>query len=316
MVHFIFGEETFLVEEAFQAVCRAYPKADKLVFEGKFDVEKLVQSALGLSLFSPQKLLILKSPFFLNGTVSDSEQKRLEAFFQDAQQSPNAVVIVVPGTLDQRRKWVQFLKKNAKVQDCIPFKDWEQAKVMQWMVDRLKSRGKTIAQEALFMLEQMGGTQLSHLASELDKVLVYSGTAVHITAQDVQAVCSPAGSSLYRLSEAMKKKQVPHMLAALQRLLEDGEEPIRLLGYFATQIRFYLQLLDLHQARKSPQEMAQLLGKNPFFIQKMLPDIAKAYTIDTLKKRYKQLHETDLLIKTGRCNPKYGLELFVIDFQS
>ena len=208
-VTLLFGEETFLVEE--KAAKWHQPDAFVEKMEGVIDLSQLMQLIQSDSLFSPQTHIILKRPHFLTQALTDAEFNTFKRLIDTALASPHRLLLIFPDKLDQRKKVIQFLKKTVDCVECVPFKDWEQDKVLQWIRQRGSALGKSIAPEAAMAIEQIGGTQLRILAAEIDKIAAYVGNQPSIEIADMEALASGGGASIFQLSEAMKRRQGAHI---------------------------------------------------------------------------------------------------------
>jgi DNA polymerase III subunit delta len=309
---FIFGEESFLVEEDVRRMIAPFGINERDVFEGVFDLKTLLQASSMSGLFSTQKILILKNPWFLSKAVSDADIELLKQCLTSALSAGHSLLIYQLGAVDQRKKVAGLLKKQCLITHHQGYKDWEQDKVLQWITTRAKHIGKDISREAALALEVIGGTNLRQLAGELDKCSIYIADKPKISAEDVKALCASATTSIFDFNEAMKKHNTSKMIESLTRLLDHGDDPVMLLGLSTANIRLYTQLIALSSEGLSSDAIAKAIGKNPYFIQKLIPDVKRAYSLATLKKAYTLLAEADLAIKSGKKKPKIALELAIL----
>lgn len=308
----LFGEETFLIDEHLHKLLEAFPPQDILRFSETTPVSELINAVSMTSLFAPRNALVIKNPKWLTHSADEKDLESLNQFFSICPSQPHSVVIVIYGTFDQRKKAAQLVKKYCLMNQYSPFKDWEQDKVLAWIQNRVRLYNKTMDREALLALEAIGGSDLRQMAAELEKLDIYTGSRRDIRKQDVDAMCAPASTSTFDFTEALKSRKMPDALYALKQLLSHGEDPIKLLGLATASFRLYLQLLLLNQDKKTTAEMATILGKNPYFIQKLLPDIRKAYTIPKLCEVYEILAMCDADIKTGKSKPDIAIELAIV----
>jgi len=308
----LFGEETFLIDEHLQKATAGFSSQDILRFNENATVDQLLQAVSMTSLFSPSNAIVIKNPKWLTNSADDKELKQLTQLFALIPQQPHHVVIVVFGSVDQRKKAAQLLKKHCDVTQYSPFKDWEQDKILTWIQNRVKIYKKMMTQDAVLALENIGGLDLRQMASELEKLDIYTGARTTITKEDVEAMCAPANTSIFDFTEALKSKQLSSALSSLTRLMAHGEDPIKLLGLITATYRLYLQLLSLSAERLSPTEIATKIGKNPYFIQKLLPEVKKRYSLPQVKKAFDTLATCDFDIKSGKMKPELALEMAVV----
>ncbi len=308
----LFGEETFLIDEHLQKVTSAFSSQDVQRFNEGAPIDQILMAVSMTSLFSASNAIVIKNPKWLTNAADDKELALLTQLFTLIPNQPHHVIVVVFGSVDQRKKAAQLLKKHCEVTQYSPFKDWEQDKVLQWIQNRVKIYKKTMDQDAQMALENIGGSDLRQMASELEKLDIYTGSRTTITTADVQAMCAPANASIFDFTEALKLRQLPQALGALERLMEHGEDPVKLLGLISATYRLYLQLLALSAEKKTSADIAAKIGKNPYFIQKLLPEVKKRYSLAQVQKAYEALATCDFEIKTGKMKPELALELAVI----
>jgi DNA polymerase III subunit delta len=307
-IQLFFGAEQFLVEEASHTHLNSLP-GDDAVFEGQFEWQAL-QDALNLSsLFSSQKKILLKNPWFFSKALSKSDTTRLTEALSSMSNSEHPVVIVNYGTIDQRKKPFKLLKASATINQFDPYKDWELEKVQSWLGQRAKKQALNLDSDAVWALTEHCGTHLRQLAGELDKLAVYVGERKTITLSDVKAVCLGPQGSIFEFTESLKKRDLKLVLKHLNRLFSHSEDPIKLMGLITASIRLYLQLLTGLGQGHTNQSLGKALGKHPFFLQQLIPDVKKHYNVEDLKRALNSLADCDLSIKSGKMAPKLAVEL-------
>lgn len=312
-LYFIYGDESFSIEEEIRAVKARFPHFQPEEFSGKFELKELMDAVNTMGLFSQGKLLFLKNPWLLTETLTDTDFKAFQEICIAAQ--TNQVVMIMASldqTVDQRKKQITFLKKSAVCKEFKSFKDWEQDKVLQWIRQRITAKGKKIDQDALIMLEQTGGTNLRHLDREIEKLITYVREKPVITEADIQAVTVGSGGTTFQFNEAMKSRQLRETMAFLEDLFENGEDPIRLFGLVAANLRLYFQLLSMAKEKRSMADIARALGKNEYYLSKVYQSVRQHYSLEGLAASYHALQQKDLEIKTGKLAPKRAVELAVI----
>jgi DNA polymerase-3 subunit delta len=97
---------------------------------------------------------------------------------------------------------------------------------------------KQLAAAAARFLVDLVGPEMGLLDQELNKLAVYVGTANRIEANDVdQVVGSSRAENTWKIFDLIGAGQIGEALTFLDRLLTQGEEPIKLLGAFSLQLR-------------------------------------------------------------------------------
>src|SRR5262245_5119926 len=112
------------------------------LFGAEIKAEDVIDAAATLPMMAPTRLVIVFGAERLlipkrEGKAADAEQERLEAFVKNP--PSHATIVFVCGPLDQRRRLVKLLLKEAQVVDCGTITDAADAE--RWVKARAE-RGK------------------------------------------------------------------------------------------------------------------------------------------------------------------------------
>jgi DNA polymerase-3 subunit delta len=116
-----------------------------------------------------------------------------------------------------------------------------------WCVKWAPSRhGKAITQPAAALLLDLVGSEMGLLDQELLKLAVYVGDRQRIDVDDVHKLVGRSrDENVFKIMEAVGTGDSKTALTMLVRLLDGGEEPLRLLGALASQLRRLAQAARL-----------------------------------------------------------------------
>jgi DNA polymerase-3 subunit delta len=299
-IFFYHGEETFLVDEAVSRVKNQHQSAQCHVFENQCLLPNLIEITQATGLFASTTLVLLKNPECLTKTLSKEDTQQWLDLFKSLPET-TTLVIYSHSSVDLRKKLASTLSKTYTSQKFEPFKDWEDEKFLQWLKSRISLHKKTITPEALAMLGNISNKNLHQCANDLINIVTYMGERTEMTLEDIKAMCSTEQSTLYKLTESIKKRNYQDCFKLCQLLKTSGEEPIKLIGLLAANFRLFTQLLLLQN--QSEAQIAKTLGKHPFFIKQTLTQIKKTYTLAHLKTITQNLAKLDYEIKSGKINP-------------
>ncbi|RAP27960.1 DNA polymerase III subunit delta [Candidatus Marinamargulisbacteria bacterium SCGC AG-343-D04] len=309
-IHFFFGNETFLVDEALQKCLSPHPSIDPVFFEGDIDIKSILNTSMSTGLFSSQQLIVIKNPSFFSKNPSKTDIDLWCDLFKKPVNPDTGIIIINHGSVDQRKKIASTLKKHASFQLFEPFKDWEQEKVSHWIKQRLQAANKRIDDDALILLQSICGMSLRTCANEIETLCVFLGEESHITLNHVKQFGSEAQSSIFDCLEGLKKRDYKTVFSSIQILKNSGEDPIKFIGLLSATFRLYLQILYLHSHRHSDAQIAKETGKHPFFVKQLLYSIKKHYSVDDVSSIMIQLAEFDVNIKSGKLKPAYVFSKF------
>ncbi|HLG16120.1 MAG TPA: DNA polymerase III subunit delta [Blastocatellia bacterium] len=164
--------------------------------------------------------------------------------------SPTSTVVFQAASLDQRRKLTGALLNACTV---VTFDFLDEHEAARRARDFLKRRGCTIEDRTLEKLLGLVGTRLSRLVNELEKLATYTGEGM-ITLDAVERLVPRAREhSGLELWDAIVEGDPQRAIRLTHRLLDDGEEPVVLIGSLGGLYRRMLAGKELI-ARKAPQQ--------------------------------------------------------------
>ena len=238
------------------------------------------------------------------------EWKDLAAF---APQMPPSTVLVLLDVEATRESngLLKSLEPVATIRDFPRRRKKEE--VEGWIRGRVGASGTSIAQDAVRLLADLVGNDLWALSSEIEKLLAY-GQGRPISRDDVKLLVSHCREeSIFGLVDAILEGQAGQAQRSLSRLLDAGDSPLTVLAMTTRQLR-----LTVCAKAAGPEsdraELGHKLGLQGFPLDKTLRQ-ARASTWPRLRMAYRRLVETDLAIKTGKCEGDLALTLLVADLR-
>jgi DNA polymerase-3 subunit delta len=187
-------------------------------------------------------------------------------------------------------------------------------KLPNWCVQWAATRhGKQISAPAANLLVELVGADMGQLDQELTKLAIYVDRAGRIDADDVDRLvgCSRAENT-WKIFDAMAQGQAAEALAIVDRLLEQGQEPLRILGAFSMQLRRLAQAARLTRQGLRLSDALEQAGFSAYNIkgaEEQLRHLGRQRA-DLL---YDWLLEVDLGIKgSSQLEPRTLLERLVV----
>jgi DNA polymerase III delta subunit len=251
----IVGGDSYLAEEALEGLLRATVGPDRragvqTLYGDETAWSRVLDSAGMRSLFAERRAIVVRGAEGLKG-----EGDGLAAYLESP--TPGVTLILLAVRPDKRRTaWKQLLDK-AEVVSAEPKKG--QA-LRAYVADHLRRRNLALTEEGFEEFLERVGQDLRRLMGELDKLEAYSQGGRALSAEDVAAVLGRGlAPPLYRLGDAMAERYPDRVLALAEALLEDGEEPPKILGTLHRSLRQVRGVLALRERRVSRDEMSRLL---------------------------------------------------------
>ena len=186
----------------------------------------------------------------------------------------------------------------------------------QWCVNWCIGRhGKQLSAPAAKLLVDLVGTEMGLLDQELGKLAVYVGAAPKIDARDVDHLVGRSrAENTWQIFDLIGAGKAGDALAFLDRLLDQGEEPLALLGAFSWRLRQLAQATRLSAQGVPLQDALTRAGVRNFpaarqAAEQQLRHLGRR----RLDRLYDWLLETDQGLKGGsQLPPRTLLERLVI----
>ena len=168
-------------------------------------------------------------------------------------------LVLEASKLDKRKVAYKTVAAAATVVDCEPPR--READVRRWLEGSAQARGYDIATDALDYMIAMAGTSITALEQELEKVMLYVGDGGQIRAKDLEGLLGRSREhSVFELTEALVRADSGGALRLLNVLLDDGEEPSRVLAMIAWITRQLVIAHDVAASGVSRRQSMEAIG--------------------------------------------------------
>ncbi len=180
-----------------------------------------------------------------------------------------------------------------------------------WMAGQY---GKQLTNPAAQLLVDLVGGDMGLLDQELVKLSIYVGDRKRVDVDDVDRLVGRSrGENTWKIFDAIAEGKPGVALSIVDRLFDQGEEPLRLLGAFSMQLRRLAQAARLYQQGKPLGAALELAGVAPFAArgaEQQLKHLGRR----RLEKLYDWLLEVDLGIKgNSQLPPRTLIERLVVN---
>lgn len=220
------------------------------------------------------------------------------------------VLVLIDGEIKSTNPLFKDLSAGAAVKS---FPLLREPKLRDWVQKRVTETGAIISSGAVNLLTRLVGSNLWIMASEIDKLLLFTAGR-GIEEDDVRAVVSyTQQANVFTMVDAIMEFKAEQAEQLLQRLLRSGAAPAYLMTMLARQLRMIVSARELKKQRLSNTEIMSRLGQTSDFVVRKVLEQASRYSLPRLREVYHRLLETDLAIKTGKSNPELALTILVIE---
>lgn len=179
-----------------------------------------------------------------------------------------------------------------------------------------KEEGVQLGDGAAQDLAEFVAGDLTRLRTEMTKLATYSGVRKKVSREDVSLlVISEKPATVWELGDMIAAGDERSALEFLNRLLRDGEEPIRMVGALVWMYRKLIEATDVKGPVQGWQA-AKALGMRPEQAEKAIQN-ARKITRPQLLKGLQAFREADSRLKGGGGNdPQSVIEFLVSDLMN
>ncbi|MCI0410733.1 MAG: DNA polymerase III subunit delta [Acidobacteria bacterium] len=310
LIYCLYGEDDYRREQALKQLLDALLPEDSRALNldqirpGEAETGSILGSARTPPFLSARRVVLVRGA----DALSRPQQEEVLAYLDDP--SPTTCLVLNGTRLDLRTRFAAALQKKGMV---LRFDRLEGSSMKDSLQRAAWSRGKQISPEAIELLIALAGDDLRQLISGVEKATLFVGEREEIGPRDIEALIGETRArSIFQLTDAVGARNLEVALRCLASLLENGEEPLPILGMLARQIRLLFQAKTLHERGATSSEMARTLGLPPRPVA-VLAEQGASLSWQRLADAHQCLYRADLAIKTGRAGAPAVLRRLVWD---
>jgi len=223
--------------------------------------------------------------------------------------SPRTTLVFQAASLDQRRKLTAALMKTCTL---VVFDRLSEGKAKRWVEKFLRRRGFLIEPMALGHLIGLVGTNLMRLVNELEKLMSYAGSGTINDPMITELVPRAREHSSWELWDAIIERNRVRAFRLMERLLDDGSEPLVILGALAGLYRRMLAAKEL-MARQAPTDEVNRatgrFGRNAEVFNARVLRTAREEIVHGLRR----IAQTDNAIKNSEATPRLQMQYLIAE---
>lgn len=294
-VYLFYGDDSFVVDKLVGAVSakRFKGKAiDPLSWEvyraGEVEVSKPIDAVRTVSMFGGPKVVVYRDVDKLNETD-------LQKIVDYVKKPARAHLVLIAAKIDARRKSWTEIKKAVYAVNCPVL---EERNVSEYVASAAASRNLKFDTFAADALANCIGPNRALIERALEKLELVISQDQLITPEIIEEhVIDTRERSIFELTKAITKRNIPLALEALRALLYQKQEPVVINGMLARHARMMLQVKLGKQQKLSDNDIAQQAGINPYAMREYL-EAANHYSMAELYKFHADVFETDRSLKS------------------
>lgn len=309
--YLIYGEEEYLKLSYKKAFRKAFGGDEGMAYtyyDGAPDVDELID-------------LLNTIPFTFGDNagrlviVGDSQwfkkapPEKLLKFLEDMEHYPDtAHLMFIEKDVDKRGKLFKLIQKNGF---ACEMGMQNQGQLMRWAARYLANAGKKIRNSTMELILSKSGDSMDNIASELEKLIAYTGDRDVIEDEDVEAICSQnVEDRVFDMITEMSLGNTERALKFYGDLLTLQEAPMKILSLMRRNFNQLLLTKESVTKGMSGQEAAKYVNVSPWILGK-LQNQAKHYSLEGIEDYIKRCLEYDEAIKSGNLSDRMAVELLL-----
>jgi DNA polymerase-3 subunit delta len=327
LLYILTGPDDFSLNQSLEGIKKSLGDPESLatnttVFDGhQVTMEQLAIVCETVPFLAEKRLVIIRGlleRFEARGrtgqppkTTRTSQTDTSKAFSACLGKLPDStVVVLLEGNIGKDNPLYKELAGKAEVRTFPLLKD---AKLRQWIQNRVAGEGGSISPQAIDLLTKLVGSNLWVMVSEINKLVSFTAGR-RIEEEDAKSLVSYAQEvSVFAMIDAILEFRAETAEQLLQQLLRRGAAPAYLLFMLDRQFRMIIRARELKNQGTPETEIQHKLGLFSEFALRKTLEQAGRYSFPRLKEVYRRLLETDLSIKTGRYDGELALNLLVAE---
>lgn len=299
-IYFLMGEESYYIDKLSDYIEDKVLTEDEkgfnqtVLYGRDVTIEDIVSTAKRYPMMAERQVVIVKEAQDLSRTID-----KIESYAENPMPSTVLVICYKYKTLDKRKKVTKLLAKNGIVYES---KKLYENQVGDWIKRVLAGKKYSIEPKANAMLVEFLGTDLSKINNELEKLQIILPKGSTITPHHIEEnIGFSKDFNVFELRKAIgDKNQLKAYTIADNFAQNPKDNPMVVTTSLV--FSFFVQLLKYHGLKdKNPNNVAKVLGVNPFFLKDY--DIAlKNYPMRKVSQIVGSLRDIDVKSKGVGAN--------------
>jgi DNA polymerase-3 subunit delta len=311
-VYLFFGDEPYLIQEAVDLLIKL--TVDVASRDFNFNsiyckatpVSEILTLCQTVPFMAEWRLVVAREVEALKA----ADLGTLAAYLEDPSPS-TCLVLIADQARYEKKTVVSGVEKHGAAVRFFPLLDREMA---PWIDAWMRKRGRSIGRDAAQYVWQTLGNDLQAIDNELQKVLISVKERPTVSLEDVRAVVGDFREyASFDLADAVGRKDREKAFLILSRLIQEGEQPVGLLGSLAWNFRRLMRAKSLEAAGTGYDEIKRKLGiifhQSASFQAQM-----RSYTLEELRGVFEALLYADRSLKSSGMNGRLILERAILRF--
>lgn len=304
-IYLIRGSEQYQYRSAIQLLKTTAISADAEAFDyseflaADASVEEILEAATTFPMVSARRLTLVYA-------IDKLREPEQETLLDSLKTLPTrGTLILQSADMDRRKRFYKTLREKHCVVELNQLKG---AALQRWAEAFIRQQGYRISSPGIKKIVELVGSDLQTLASELEKVMLFSGKEKNISNRTIEdLVRSSRQHGIFELIGAVGRRDRNSALRSLANLLSMGEHPLLVVAMMARQCRQVLIAKEYLLQGSHAHAIASAAQIPPFLLDEFLHQ-ARAVDVSTVQEMYVRLADIDRKLKSSAGDGRMLLE--------
>ncbi|HSN93679.1 MAG TPA: DNA polymerase III subunit delta [Anaerolineaceae bacterium] len=292
------------------------------LFDGdSLKLEELRSACLTIPFLTELRLVIVEKGRQFLAKVGKSSLEKALAVIAEVPESTRLLFLIGDELVIRRRErnwenarqyawlvdWIHQDANRGKVVNCELPRDEEMPK---WVLETAKAFGGSFEPGAAHLLASYIGNDTLRARQEIEKLLIYAGSARPVSAQDVILLTAQEQEGdIFELTDALGDRDGKKAMRQF-RILAEQKDMVELAPMIQRHFRQLIQVREILDEGGQAEDVAKELNLPPFVAQK-LANQAKRFNLPQLIAIFGKLLEIDESMKTGGLPGDIAFEVLI-----
>ena len=296
MVYLFTGEDTFLMEEAIKNMRKSLGEDTMMNFysfghDESGTADKALELLNTIPFFDDKRLVVIRNAHKLDAKSFDKITRYVN--------NPSGTAILIltmegqkPWKEKDKKQWEEKYKALSEKAKKHTFNELKDSQLISWIIGRAKLIGKEIEAETANLLKEALLSQTWQIASELEKLSLYTGERKQITNDDVKKlVLKTYDDTVFKLADALFDRKA-EVLLRIREIEASGINELEVIAALQN------QAIDHFHVFYAPSAKRRNLHS---FVESKISGRRKLWKANELNELISAFAGVERSIKTGRC---------------
>lgn len=244
--------------------------------------------------------------------------KDLAKNYEEIEKLKDSYILVLMSSPESPRKNLSIVKTLMKYDRLVDFDMANPAALKNWILKKFQEENKKISEAALRkFIEYLNYSKdsefnsLYKIENEIKKLASISSESIDESIVD-SMVNKSISSNIFNLTDAISQKNRKKAIQELNKLLNNGEEPVKILYMLSRHMINVLKIISYKNQGYKDYDIMRLVGISKFEFNKIF-SILKNFSEDKARYNLEKCMEADYILKTKKNEPNVLLFELVVN---